>query len=189
LASVQSVAGQTLRNAEDLDDARQSLTTRLLALARGHDILTRESWDGADLGDVVAAAVASHGESQRFELHGPSVRLAPKATLALSMALHELMTNAAKYGALSNEVGRVKLTWARTSTSEGDRLQLIWEEVDGPPVAPPSRQGFGSRLITGLARELGGAVDLEYPTSGVVCRIDAALARTGESNRFIRGAA
>ncbi len=190
LATVQSVAGQTLRNADDLDDARDSLTRRLLALARGHDILTRESWDGAELADIVSSVVAAHGEAERFQLDGPSVRLAPKATLALSMALHELMTNAAKYGALSNTDGQVRLTWRRTKGEPGDRLQLRWEETDGPPVTTPTRQGFGTRLITGgLARELGGAVSLDYPPGGVVCEINAELARTGESNRFIRGAA
>lgn len=190
LATVQSVAGQTLRNAEDLVGARDSLTRRLLALARGHDILTRESWDGAELADIVASVVAAHGDAERFHLDGPPVRLAPKAALALSMALHELMTNAAKYGALSNVDGQVRVTWRRNRGDAGERLQLRWEETDGPPVTTPTRQGFGTRLITGgLARELGGEVRLDYPPGGVVCEIDAQLARTGESNRFIRGAA
>lgn len=190
LATVQSVAGQTLRNAEDLGDARESLTRRLLALSRGHDILTRESWDGAELRDIVGSVVSAHGDAHRFILDGPSVRLAPKATLALSMALHELMTNAAKYGALSNENGQVSLTWRRIKTDGGDRLRLTWEENDGPTVSAPTRQGFGTRLITGgLARELGGEVSLTYPAKGAVCEIDAELGKTGQSNRFIRGAA
>lgn len=190
LATVQSVAGQTLRNAEDMEDARESLTRRLLALARGHDILTRESWDGAELVDIVGSVVAAHGDPGRFVLEGAAVRLAPKATLALSMALHELMTNAAKYGALSNADGQVRLTWRRTKEDVGERLHLRWEEIHGPPVNAPRRQGFGTRLITGgLARELGGEVRLDYPRGGVVCEINAQLSRTGESNRFIRGAA
>lgn len=191
LATVQSVAGQTLRNAADLGDARESLTTRLLALSRGHDILTRESWDGAELADIVAAVVASHGEVERFSIEGPPVRLAPKAALALSMALHELMTNAAKYGALSNADGHVRLVWKRVATADAqERLNMTWEEINGPVVSRPTRQGFGTRLITGgLARELGGNVRLDYPPGGVVCEIDAELARTGQSNRFIRGAA
>ncbi len=190
LATVQSVAGQTLRNASDLGDAREALTTRLLALARGHDILTRESWDGAELADIVASVVAAHGEAERFSVEGPPVRLAPKATLALSMALHELMTNAAKYGSLSNESGQVRLVWRRSKADAGERLRMTWEEIHGPPVSIPTRQGFGTRLITGgLARELGGEVRLEYPPHGVVCEIDAELGQTGQSNRFIRGAA
>jgi PAS domain S-box-containing protein len=190
LATVQSVAGQTLRNADDLEGARESLTRRLLALAQGHDILTRESWDGADLADIVDAVVAAHGEAERFCVDGPTVRLAPKATLALSMALHELMTNAAKYGALSHPDGQVRLTWRRIEDAPGERLQLRWEEADGPPVTEPTRQGFGTRLITGgLARELGGSVALDYRPAGVICEIDAELARTGQSNRFISGAA
>jgi PAS domain S-box-containing protein len=189
LATVQSVAGQTLRNAGDLEDARDSLTRRLLALSRGHDILTRESWDGAELADIVASVVAAHGEAERFDIDGPAVRLAPKAALALSMALHELMTNAAKYGSLSAPEGQVRLTWRRSRVEAGERLQLRWEEIDGPPVVKPTRQGFGTRLITGgLARELGGSVVLDHRPAGVVCEIDAELARTGQSNRFIRGA-
>jgi PAS domain S-box-containing protein len=190
LATVQSVAGQTLRNASDLLDARESLTTRLLALARAHDILTHESWEGADLRDVVASLINSHGDAARFEITGPSVRLAPKAALSLSLALHELMTNATKYGALSNEPGHVVLTWDRTAEADAERLNLRWEEIDGPSVSTPSRQGFGSRLITGgLARELGGDVRLEYPSAGVVCTINATLPKPGEQGRFIRGAA
>ena len=113
-----------------------------------------------------------------------------KAALSLSMALHELMTNATKYGALSNDAGRVALTWARMKTAETERLDLRWEEFDGPSVTTPSRQGFGSRLITGgLARELGGDVRLEYPSTGVVCTISAALAKPGGPSRFSQGAA
>ncbi|EJL21845.1 PAS domain S-box [Caulobacter sp. AP07] len=190
LATVQSVAGQTLRNAADLEDARDSLTTRLLALARAHDILTLESWDGAELRDVVASLIASHGDTERFAVDGPAFRLAPKVALSLSLALHELMTNATKYGALSNESGRVALSWARVSDADTERLDLRWEEIDGPKVSTPSRQGFGSRLITGgLARELGGEVRLEYPETGVVCTISSALSKPGEPSRFIRGSA
>lgn len=190
LATVQSVAGQTLRNASDLVEARDSLTTRLLALARAHDILTRESWEGAELTDVVASLISSHGDGERFEARGPAVRLPPKAALSLSLALHELMTNATKYGALSNEAGRVSLDWDRIAEDGADRLNLRWEERDGPAVSIPSRQGFGSRLITGgLARELGGDVKLEYPPTGVVCTINAELARPSPPYAFIRGAA
>ncbi|OYX71832.1 MAG: diguanylate cyclase [Caulobacter sp. 35-67-4] len=190
LATVQSVAGQTLRNATDLVDARESLTTRLLALARAHDILTHESWDGADLRDVVASLINSHGDALRFRAEGPSVRLPPKVALSLSLALHELMTNATKYGALSTEPGRVVLSWNQTTEADVERLNLRWEEIDGPTVSTPSRQGFGSRLITGgLARELGGDVRLDYPAGGVVCTINASLPRPGQPGRFIRGAA
>jgi len=190
LATVQSVAGQTLRNATDLVDARESLTTRLLALARAHDILTHESWDGADLRDVVASLINSHGDASRFHVRGPSVRLPPKVALSLSLALHELMTNATKYGALSSEPGRVVLSWDQTAEANLDCLNLRWEEIDGPSVSTPSRQGFGTRLITGgLARELGGDVRLEYPPGGVVCTINANLPKPGQPGRFIRGAA
>ncbi|MDG2527700.1 sensor histidine kinase [Caulobacter endophyticus] len=178
LATVQSVAGQTLRNAADLGDARESLTTRLLALARTHDILTRESWDGADLHDIMAGLVDSYGDASRFELAGPPVRLSPKTALSLSLALHELTTNAAKYGALSQSTGQVRVVWSREGEGDDERLRLLWRETGGPPVSPPERQGFGSRLITrGLALELDGEAALDYPSEGVVCTIVARIRR------------
>ena len=116
----------------------------------------------------------------RFDIEGPEVRLSPKTALAIAMALHELATNAIKYGALSNESGRVGLSWHATGESDAPRLHMIWEEKGGPPVVPPSRKGFGSRLIErGLAAELGGSVQLIYPASGVRCIIDAPLPRSG----------
>ncbi|MFT4255248.1 MAG: PAS domain S-box protein [Caulobacter sp.] len=178
LATVQSVAGQTLRNAADLGDARESLTTRLLALARTHDILTRESWEGADLRDILAGLIESYGDATRFTLSGPSVRLSPKTALSLSLALHELMTNAAKYGALSTPAGQVAIGWSREGEGYDERLRLGWKESGGPLVSPPERQGFGSRLITrGLALELDGEAMLNYPPDGVACTIVARLRR------------
>jgi PAS domain S-box-containing protein len=170
LATVQAVAGQTLRTASDLDEARMSLTSRLLALARGHDVLTRESWEGADVADVVAQAVLA-GDRGRVAIHGPSARLTPKAALALSMILHELFTNAAKYGALSGESGRLDIGWTR----QDDALRLTWREVGGPPVAPPQRRGFGSRMIEALARDLDGSSHIDFEPLGLVCTIDARL--------------
>ena len=113
---------------------------------------------------------------ERFEVHGPEVHLSSKTALAIAMALHELATNAIKYGALSNEVGQVRLRW-EVDTSRGEqRLHVVWCETGGPPVTPPSRKGFGSRLIErGLAAELGGSVQLAYRASGVVCTIDTPL--------------
>ncbi len=178
LATVQAVAGQTLRSAGDLDQARHSLTNRLLALAKGHDVLTRESWDGADVGDVVAEAMMA-GDHRRLTLSGPSARLTPKAALALSMILHELFTNAAKYGALSGEAGHVDVAWNRRD----DSLDLVWRERGGPPVAPPQRRGFGSRMIEALARDLDGTSRLDFDPHGLVCEISARLKQVGEEIR------
>jgi two-component sensor histidine kinase len=113
------------------------------------------------------------GETERFALSGPAVWIAPRAALALALALHELGTNAAKYGALSSERGRVSIAWRET---EEGRLVLDWKEEGGPPVTAPARRGFGSRLIEqGLAGDLGGKARLAFEPDGLRCTIDAAL--------------
>ena len=146
LAIVQSIATLTLK---DVDPAvRAAFEERLLTLSATHRLLTDESWDGAHLAAVVRASLRTAHERVSFE--GEDLRLRPKSAVALSMALHELGTNALKYGALSTETGAVAVRW---STSDG-RFRLRWGERGGPPVAPPTRRGFGSRLIErGLAAE------------------------------------
>jgi PAS domain S-box-containing protein len=177
LAAVQAVIGQTLRNAPDLETARRALDGRLVTLAKAHDILTRQNWEGADLAEVIAQAIEAHGRPGRFTVTQPDERLTPKAALALSMALHELCTNAAKYGALSTEAGSVGIEVSEA----GDKLRIVWRERGGPKVAPPSRRGFGSRMIEGLARDLDGAAELQFAPDGLVCVITApsAGARAG----------
>jgi len=167
LATIQSIASQTLRSATDLDQARDAIDARIGSLARAHDLLTERNWSAADLREVVGRAMAPF-PADRFELHGPSLDITPKHALALSMALHELATNAAKYGALSAPGGSVRLDWV---TVDSD-IRLVWQESGGPPVQPPSRRGFGSRLLEqGLARELGARTLLAYPREGVCCEI------------------
>ncbi|MDB5470464.1 MAG: hypothetical protein JWR84_2024 [Caulobacter sp.] len=169
LASVQSIAHQTLRGGEATREARDLLTARLLALSAAHDVLTRESWEGADLVEVVAAALRPY-DAGRHGVEGPAHRVGPRAALAISMALHELATNALKYGALSGASGRVSVSWTPTD----DGLELTWREAGGPPVTPPTRSGFGSRLLRqGLVGELGGTVDLRYEPDGLICVIKA----------------
>jgi PAS domain S-box-containing protein len=183
LATVQSVAAQTLRNAETTAEAKVALNERLVALAKAHDILTRESWDGADLADIVASAVEAHGAGDRVEVSGPHVRLAPKPAVSLAMALHELFTNAAKYGALRSEGGRINLSW---SAGEGPgALNLAWRETGGPTVAPPTRSGFGVRMIDGLARDMAGAARLDFEPDGLRCEITAG-SQTGEETEAFR---
>ena len=178
LATVQSFASQTLRNAENLAEARATFESRLVALSKAHDVLTQESWEGAGLKEIVANAISAYSDDrrgQRFEIDGPELRLHPKSALALSMALHELATNAVKYGSLSNEVGRVRISWVSTQDTP-QRFRLRWAESDGPPVEPPRRRGFGSRLVErGLARELAGEVQLAFERQGLVCTIEAPL--------------
>ena len=173
LASVQGIAFQTLRGDVSLAEARSRFEARLMALSAAHNLLTEENWGGACLDRVVKDATEHlAGESGRFEVAGEPLRLAPRAALALAMALHELGTNAAKYGALSVEGGRVSIVW----TQSGNRLRLEWRESGGPPVEPPARRGFGSRLIErGLAADLGGPPRLRFEPEGLSCEIEASL--------------
>ena len=182
LSTVQSIAAQSLKTSETTAQARKSFEARLFALAKAHDVLTRENWEGASLRDIVEEALAAHRDARaaRFAIAGPDVRLAPRAALAIAMALHELATNAAKYGALSNESGRVRLDWRVAAGGSGPALHLTWVEEGGPPVAPPARKGFGSRLIErGLAADLDGDVRLDFRAAGVVCTIEAPLLPPG----------
>ncbi|HEY8616789.1 PAS domain-containing sensor histidine kinase [Phenylobacterium sp.] len=171
LATIQSIAAQTLRNAASLAQAQADFENRLLALSRTHDILTRRTWEGATAAEIAEGAIQPYGP-ERFRCEGPTVDLPPQTALSIAMALHELGTNAAKYGALSAPGGRVEIGW----TAETAGLRLTWRERGGPPVAPPTRRGFGSRLLErGLARELGGGVRLTFDPQGVVCEIFAPL--------------
>ena len=181
LATVQSIAAQTLRSAPDLPRAREAFEARLLALAGAHDLLTAESWHGARLADVVASAMTPFETERRPQISrsGPAVWLTAQRALALSMALHELATNAVKYGALSVPEGRVTIRW---TVSDDDMLTLSWVEQDGPPVQPPERSGFGSRLLQrSLARELGGDVVFTFAPEGVRCEIHCNLVATSLS--------
>ncbi len=176
LATVQSIASQTLRNAGSAEGAREALENRLLALSRVHDVLTRENWEGADLYEIVADAVAPYSNpgEDRLHLSGETIRLPPRMALALAMALQELATNAVKYGALSNDTGEVRITWR----DGDDSLHLTWAEQGGPPVTAPSRRGFGTRLIErSLASDLNGDVRIAFVPSGLVCTVDAPLTR------------
>jgi len=178
LATVQSLATQTLRTAPTMREAKDALEGRLIALARAHDVLTRESWEGAELREIVAQTLEPYsvkGED-RLRMKGPEVRLSPRMALALSMALQELATNAVKYGALSNAAGTVDIVWDVKAAEPSEVLLLRWEEREGPPVLPPTRRGFGSRLIErSLARELNGSAHIDFRPSGVVCSLEAPL--------------
>jgi PAS domain S-box-containing protein len=175
LAVVQAVAAQTLGRNGAGSQAEAAFTARLIAIAKAHDVLTAENWDGADLQEVVRLTVsAAAAHKERFFVAGPSVRMSPKGALALSMAFHELATNALKYGALSTETGRVEIHWRLDASDDGERLRLTWREQGGPRVAADGHKGFGTRLIErGLAAELEGHVQLAYLPEGVVCTLDA----------------
>lgn len=177
MATVQAIASQTLSSATSIEDARSTFGSRLIALGKSHDLLTRENWAGADLRNIVSDTVEPHSAgSKRFRIEGPHLWLAPSAALSIAMALHELATNAAKYGALTTEDGQVDIIWQLVGDGKDRRLSLRWMESGGPPVIPPTRKGFGSRMVQRvLAAELGGKVGVAYETSGVVCTIDAPM--------------
>ena len=172
LATVQAIALQSLKGPAG-SEAFDVFTARLMALGWAHDLLNRENWEGANLEEVIRRMIAVHdGAGERFSLAGPSVRLPPNKAVAMAMALHELATNATKYGALSSARGKVAIRWGvNTKAAE---LTLLWRERGGPTVSPPQRRGFGSRLIErSLAAELGGRVALIFAPAGVQCQLMA----------------
>jgi two-component sensor histidine kinase len=172
LAIVQSIARQTFRAAGEDSESFEAFEKRLANLARTHDLLMRDDMISGTLRAIVGEAIAPYGDAQagRFRVSGPHVAVEPRAAVAIAMALHELGTNAAKYGALTAPGGAVAITWTKV---DPDRLRLTWRETGGPTVHVPARQGFGSRLIERvLAHELGGAARIDYAPEGVVCEIE-----------------
>ena len=177
LAVIQSIAAQTFRGEAAAPEARQAFESRLTALADAHDMLTGRNWEAASLSQVIERSGIGCGAAPgRLSVEGEDVELAPRTAVSIAMALHELCTNAVKYGALSTEEGRVTISWTLTGSGGERRLRLCWSEAGGPPVAPPQRRGFGSRMVErGLAAELGGTVELQFRPEGVRCLVDAPL--------------
>lgn len=180
LAMVQAIAMQTFRKGADQDQALARFSERLVALARANDLLTGERWAGVDLRGALEQAVSSHCDDPgRLRLDGPDLEISAKSALALTLAGHELATNATKYGAWSSADGIVSIRW---TLSDKRRLAIEWRERGGPPVTPPASRGFGSRLIErGLALELNGSAVLVFEPEGLVCRIDAVLPAPGSA--------
>jgi two-component sensor histidine kinase len=182
LASVQSIARQSLLNAKDIETYHKAFEARLMALSQTHNLLTAQNWEGASLFDILAAELRPHGGGRegggaRFTLQGDQdIWLRPKAAVALGMAIHELATNALKYGALSTPSGHVALNLRLQEPQPDRRLVIEWTESGGPTVVKPERQGFGSRLLErGLAGELAGRVRLDYHPTGLTCRMELPL--------------
>lgn len=172
LALVQAVVSQTLRSTASPRTASNAILARIAALGQAQNMLLDEPQFGALLGDAVRSALAPHadaGASGRIHIHGPSVWLNERQTLALSLALYELGTNAVKYGALSNATGYIRVAWGIFGQESCRRIQLTWTEHDGPCVDEPTRTGFGSTLIRrALANSLGGEISLRYERSGLI---------------------
>jgi PAS domain S-box-containing protein len=181
LSTVQSVAMQTRRTATDFDAFTKAFEGRLMALNRAHDLLTREIGTGALLHDLVRGTVAPYEDraGQRFCFVGPPIRLGSEIAVTLAMALHELTTNAIKYGALSVPQGRINVEWRAEPRGP---LTIEWTESGGPPVSEPSQRGFGSELIErGLARQFGGTAAIEFHKDGLRCVITAPIPQPRES--------
>jgi len=178
LSTVQSIVWQTLRTTSDPKVIREAIESRLFALSRSHDLLTREKWESAGLLDIVHDALepfgVSGGRADRIAVTGENMRFPPKSALALSIAFNELATNAVKYGALSNAAGSILIEWTMETTPTGQRLLLNWKEKDGPPVTPPAHKGFGSGVIE---HGLEGTIHLHYRPDGLVCTMGIPLPR------------
>ena len=167
LSIVQALAQQTLRSRPDPADFTRAFADRLGSLARAHSLLTHDSWRGAPLRDIVATALAAFlDEGRPIEIDGDAVMVPASTTITLSLMLHELATNAAKYGALSVAEGRLSIRWTTREAGASTAVDLHWREENGPPVSPPKSRGFGSRLLAGSAQQLGAELELDYAASG-----------------------
>ena len=179
LATVGAVVNQSLRAATSLAEARDAIGGRIASLATAHDLLLRDETAGAPIGDIVQGALRTFddGTGALFTVEGPDLRLQPGVTLALSMALHELATNAAKYGALSTPGGHITVRWTVDDAEDGHRdFTFLWQESGGPPVVSPTRVGFGSRMIDRLmAKHMRGEAQTSYLPAGVQFRLAAKL--------------
>ncbi|HEX9374121.1 MAG TPA: HWE histidine kinase domain-containing protein, partial [Roseiflexaceae bacterium] len=172
LAIVQALALQTLQSKPQPDEFADAFSARLASLARAHSLLTEDSWRGASLQDIVASALSAFvDEGRSIDIGGDAVMVPAGATVTLSLMLHELATNAAKYGALSVAKGRLAVRWTAAETGAGTMVDLRWQEDGGPPVSPPTNRSFGTRLLTSSAKQLGAELELDYAAPGLRCRL------------------
>ena len=178
LAMVAAIANQTIRG-DDMEAARSAFTARLITLSHAHDILVQTSWVSAPIKDVIEGALRPHRSDQdRVKVSGPEMLLPPKPALAIALAVHELATNAAKYGALSNDEGKVNIVWEANAGGPEPSFSFNWVEQGGPRVAEPepSKRGFGTRLIERMLKnDFDGEVLLDFKADGLVCTLSAPL--------------
>ncbi len=175
LTTVIAITSQSLRSAATMEEAREAIAGRLIALGRAQDLLLKANEAGAMLTDLVAAAVApfESDESPRFLIPFAAIEIGPAAVLPLTLSLNELCTNAVKYGALSSPSGRVEII--STVDERSQLFSLTWTEFGGPPVIEPTRRGFGTRLLGALAAQLHGEVAVQYRSEGIVYQLDSPL--------------
>jgi two-component sensor histidine kinase/CheY-like chemotaxis protein len=175
LATVSAIASQSFRTATSIEHGQQAMEGRLVALGRAHDLLMQVSWSNASLTHTLSGATEPFdGQgTRRFHFNGPDIRITSGAVIALAMTFNELCTNTTKFGALSVPDGRVEVSW--TTDEEKQRLRLSWTERGGPPVQPPARRSFGTRMMESLGQQLNGQVQLAYEPSGFRYSLDVPL--------------
>ena len=175
LATVSAIASQSFRTATSIEHGQTAMEGRLLALGRAHDLLMQVSWSNASLTHTFSDATEPYDSqgTRRFHFNGPDIRITSGAVIALAMTLNELCTNTTKFGALSNANGLVEIAW--TIEEEKQRMRLTWTEKGGPPVQPPTRRSFGTRMMKSLGQQLNGRVELTYDPSGFVYFLDVPL--------------
>jgi PAS domain S-box-containing protein len=185
LSVVQSIAMQSLRSASSLDEASRNLTARIAAYSKAHDLLLQKNWVSATLGDIIEGSKVNMGldKSDRVRTSGPELVLEPQAALTFSLVLHELLTNAAKYGALSNDEGLIEINWKIEKVVGGEHVVATWREMGGPPVKAPKRNGFGSKLVVSSLKAFG-EVDLSYEPGGLILQVSIPLARIQYRNEL-----
>jgi two-component sensor histidine kinase len=170
LALAQSIV--RLTRGENVKAYMQAVEGRISALARVHTILSLSSWQGAEIGKLVDEELAPYAMSEQISFNGTDIQLQPATAQTLALALHELVTNSAKYGALSTLAGRLSLNWG----IQGDVLQMVWEEKNGPTVEKPASRGFGTRsVIASIESQLGGQAEFDWRAEGLICRLSVPL--------------
>jgi two-component sensor histidine kinase len=181
LATVQSLVAQTARSTDDIVEFQKAIEGRILALSHAHNQLSQRRWADAELSQLLRSGLEPYLAKGNVVLSGEPIRIPPRVALMISMAVHELATNAAKYGALSSSAGRIDISWAAKANGAAPRLWLCWLEQNGPPVVKPRHQGFGTRLLErGIEMELGGSTLIEFAPAGIQCEIDIPLTNDDE---------
>jgi PAS domain S-box-containing protein len=172
LALAQSIV--RLTRAGTLKDYIQAVEGRISALARVHTILSLSNWQGAEIGQLMDEEISPYATDAQIQLYGPELRLEPATAQTLALAIHELITNSVKYGALSSRSGRLTIQWE----VRAEVLQMVWEERDGPKVAQPASRGFGTRsVIASIESQLGGRAEFDWKAEGLVCRLSVPLGK------------
>ncbi|MBV9262143.1 MAG: PAS domain-containing protein [Pseudolabrys sp.] len=183
LAIVLSIATQTLRHSGSAEAFRIGFEKRIMALAEAHNLLTDSNWEGASLRAMVARVLDPYQTpaEPRYHFNGSDIRVGPKIAVAVVMALNELATNAAKYGALSRSGGRIDVSSLVRNDDGEPRLEVVWRESGGPQVRPPSRKGFGTRLITGLSEDAAGSAEIDFAKDGLIATFNLPLTKEAKS--------